>query len=243
MGRVPYGDALALQMEICALKRRGLRDDVLLLLEHPPTITLGRNGQWRHLLVPVSVLAEKGVERWEVDRGGDITYHGPGQLVGYPILALEGEERDVHRFMRGMEETLLLTLRAFGVEAGRRERLTGVWTARGKIGAMGVHISRWITRHGFALNVTTDLALFGLIIPCGIADAGVTSMREFLGKDLDLRVVADTLAGYFGGVFRRQVAWCDEDELRSAMDSAKQEPIAGTKAALAGGEEAYEEVH
>jgi lipoyl(octanoyl) transferase len=220
LGRRSYGEALALQMEICDLKKRDWADDVLLLLEHPPTITLGRNGRWQHLVASDTVLAERGVERWEVDRGGDITFHGPGQLVGYPILKLEGAERDVHRFMRNMEEALLLTLSGYGITAERRQKLTGVWTASGKIAALGVHISRWITRHGFALNVSTDLSYFDLIIPCGIVGAGVTSMSNLLEKELDLLEVAQAYTCRFGDVFSREMVWTREAELRREMAEA-----------------------
>jgi lipoate-protein ligase B len=223
-------------MEICGLKRRDWADDVLLLLEHPPTITLGRNGRWQHLLVTDAVLTGRGVERWEVDRGGDITFHGPGQLVGYPLLKLEGAERDVHRFMRNMEEALLLTLAGYGIAAARRQKLTGVWTASGKIAALGVHISRWITRHGFALNVSTDLSYFGLIVPCGIAGVGVTSMSKLLERKLDLLEVARAYTKRFGEVFSREIVWTGEAELRAEMVEANDRLSANVTGARGGGE-------
>jgi lipoate-protein ligase B len=213
LGRVEYPIALALQMRICEAKKSGFADDVLLLLEHPPTITLGRNGKWHNLLVSEAALSARGVVRFEVDRGGDITFHGPGQLVGYPLMRLEPGERDVHRFMNNLEISLINLLANFEIGAGREARLTGVWTKHGKIGAMGVHISRWITRHGFALNVTTDLSYFDLIVPCGITGKGVASMQSILGRAPALREVADRYAAHFADAFGRKMVWVSEDKL------------------------------
>ena len=216
-GCVPYGEALDLQMEICRLKRLGFEKDVLLLLEHPPTITLGRNGNRNHLLVGEEFLKSRGVELWNVDRGGDITFHGPGQLVGYPILSLRANERDVHGYMRNMEESLIRLLALFGIEAGRVPGLTGVWTQDGKIAAMGVHISRWVTRHGFALNVNTDLGYYDLIVPCGISGKGVTSMQKHLQRAMDMQEIADRYAIEFGSTFGRQMIRMNERELRDEL--------------------------
>lgn len=207
LGITEYPQALDLQLRICELKKRGFREDVLVLLEHPPTITLGRNGDWHHLLVPDETLKSRGVMRIAVDRGGDITFHGPGQLVGYPILELERAERDVHRLMRNLEQSLIQTLAAYGIGASREKGLTGVWTSAGKIAAMGVHISRWITRHGIALNVNTDLTYYDLIVPCGITGKAVTSMRTILNHSVDLRDVAERFAAEFGMVFNRRITW------------------------------------
>jgi lipoyl(octanoyl) transferase len=212
-GRIEYPTALELQMRICEAKKSGFADDVLLLLEHPPTITLGRNGKWHNLLVSDAELSARGVRRFEVDRGGDITFHGPGQLVGYPLVKLEAGERDVHRFMHNLESSLIGLLASYGIEAGRESKLTGVWTKQGKIGAMGVHISRWITRHGFALNVTTDLSYFDLIVPCGISGKQVASIRSILGRELDVREVAGRYAEQFAGAFARTMIWVSMDEL------------------------------
>jgi lipoyl(octanoyl) transferase len=219
LGSLEYRRALELQMQVCEMKKKGFREDVLLVLEHPPTITLGRNGRWHHLLASKEELAARGVECFEVDRGGDITFHGPGQVVGYPLLHLEGRERDVHRYMRCLEEVLLRVLQAYGIESGRREGLTGVWTGEGKIAAMGVHISRWITRHGFALNVRTDLAYFSLIVPCGIAGEGVASMSSVLRRDVEVQEVADLLVREFGSVFGRRMAPVSEDDLHKALQT------------------------
>jgi len=217
LGSVEYRRALELQMQVYEMKKKGFREDVLLVLEHPPTITLGRNGRWLHLLASEEELAARGVQCFEVDRGGDITFHGPGQVVGYPLLQLEERERDVHRYMRCLEEVLLRVLEAYGIEGVRREGLTGVWTGQGKIAAMGVHLSRWITRHGFALNVRTDLAYFNLIVPCGIAGEGVASMSSVLRRNVEVREVADLLVQEFGSVFERRMVRVSEGDLYKAM--------------------------
>ncbi len=213
LGRIDYEPALALQMRICAAKQAGFEPDVLLLLEHPPTITIGRNGKWAHLLATEETLRARGVRRFETDRGGDITYHGPGQLVGYPIVRLEGAERNVRQYMHNLEECLIRALAGYGIETARDPKHIGVWTKEGKIAAMGVHISRWVTRHGFALNVNTDLSCFDLIVPCGIAARGVASMAQLLARPVDLREVAGRVASEFGAVFRREIAWQMPGEL------------------------------
>ena len=205
LGCVDYSRALSMQFRICDAKKRGFQPDVLLLLEHPPTITLGRNGKWHNLLVSDEQLRARGVLRYEVDRGGDITFHGPGQLVGYPILTLGAGERDVHSFMWNLEESLIRLLISNGIEGRRIDKWTGVWTDEGKIAAMGVHISRWTTRHGFALNVNTDLSCYDLIIPCGIEGKGVTSMEALLSRRIDLKSVADDYIPYFGQVYGRRM--------------------------------------
>ncbi len=216
-GCVSYGKALELQMEICRLKRLGFEKDVLLLLEHPPTITLGRNGNRNHLLAGEELLKSRGVELWDVDRGGDITFHGPGQLVGYPILSLGAGERDVHGYMRNLEESLIRLLALYGIEGKRVSGLTGVWTRDGKIAAMGVHISRWVTRHGFALNVNTDLGYYDLIVPCGIVGKGVTSMQKHLQRAVDMQDIADRYALEFGSTFRRHMIRMEDCELRDEL--------------------------
>ncbi len=189
----------------------------MLLLEHPPVITLGRNGRWSNLLASDEILQARGVDRFEIDRGGDITFHGPGQLVGYPILRLERGERDVHLYMRSLEECLIRMLSAYGIRAHRDPGHTGVWTEGGKIAAMGVHLSRWITRHGFALNVNTDLSYYDLIVPCGIAGKTVTSMSRILSRPVRLEDVADRTAVEFAALFGRRLEWHTEEELRSEL--------------------------
>lgn len=204
-------------MQICEAKKRGFGQDVLLLLEHPPTITLGRNAKLNHLLASRTLLASRGVELWNVDRGGDITFHGPGQLVGYPILSLGTGERDVHRYMRNLEEGLIRLLAGYGIEGVRDPDFTGVWTTHGKIAAMGVHISRWITRHGFALNANTDLAYYDLIVPCGIHGKKVTSMRELLSHSIALDALAHQYITEFGPVFNRTMVPMEERELLDVL--------------------------
>ena len=218
LGLTDYQKALDLQMKVCELKKRGFREDVLILLEHPPTITLGRNANRHHLLVSDEVLRARGVSLFAVDRGGDVTFHGPGQLVGYPIVQLDRTERDVHRLMRNLEESVIRVLSSYGVEAGREERLTGVWTPKGKVAALGIHISRWITRHGFALNVNTDLSYYALIVPCGIVGRTVTSMESLLKRSFDLGEVAGRFAGAFGEVFHRDMVWIAFPDLKQKLE-------------------------
>jgi len=222
LGTIDYARALDLQMRICALKREDRLPDVLLLLEHPPTITLGRSGQWRNLLASEEVLRSRGVTRHETDRGGDITFHGPGQLVGYPLLKLGPGERDVHRYMRNLEETLIRALASCGIESHRADKLTGVWTKQGKIAAMGVHISRWITRHGFALNVRTDLSYFDLITPCGLVGKNVASMESVLSKPVEMRQAIDRVIVEFGQVFDRQMIEIGDATLFFSRNSSEQ---------------------
>jgi len=211
--RLDYERALALQMRICENKKRESAPDVLLLLEHPPVITLGRNGDWHNLVVSEEMLKARGVTRHHVDRGGDITFHGPGQLVGYPLLKLERHEQDVHRFMRHLEETIIRTVAEYGIEAWREEKMTGVWTTDGKICAMGIHISRWVTLHGFALNVNTDLSYYDLIVPCGLVGKSVTSMQAMMGREIELKQVAEKLKGHFGRIFGRTMVEETPDQL------------------------------
>jgi lipoate-protein ligase B len=220
-GCVPYSRALDLQMQICQMKKGGFEKDVLLLLEHPPTITMGRSGKLNHLLIKEEDLNARGIAFWNVDRGGDVTFHGPGQLVGYPILSLRGTERDVRGYMHRIEESLICLLAGYGIEAAREPKWIGVWTQTGKIAAMGVHISRWITRHGFALNVNTDLSFYDLIVPCGIVGRGVTSMQRHLSREVTITEVADRYALEFGRLFERNMVWVkEEDVVREIRDYA-----------------------
>jgi lipoyl(octanoyl) transferase len=184
LGLVPYGEALEIQRQLVEDRKAGRIPDQLLLLEHPPVITLGvkaRNDR-SHVLASLERLAEAGVALFETGRGGDVTYHGPGQLVGYPILDLRPDRCDVHRYVRDLEDVLIRTAAEFGVTSSRVAGLTGTWVGSGKLAAIGVRISRWITSHGFALNVTTNLSHFNLIVPCGIADRGVTSLERLRGS-------------------------------------------------------------
>ena len=196
-----------MQRQLVEERRAGRIDDVLLLVQHPHVLTLGVKGDGgrSHVLATDESLAERGISIHETGRGGDITYHGPGQLVGYPIIDLRPHRCDVHRYVRDLEEVLIRTAAGFGVEAGRVEGLTGVWTGpdrRVKLAAIGVRISRWITSHGFAFNVSTDLGFFGLIVPCGIADRGVTSLEQ-LGWNGSIDEVEDSVTRHFLATFDR----------------------------------------
>jgi len=199
-----YGEALALQEELVAARQSGQIADQLLLLEHPHTITLGRNGHMENLLASEAALASAGISFFPINRGGDVTYHGPGQLVGYPILDLREWKRDVGAYVRGIEQTMIDTLAEYGIESGRISGLTGVWVRERKIGAIGVHISRWVTSHGFALNVNTDLSYFQYIVPCGLTKP-VTSMAQ-LGARASVAEVGLRLAGHFGRIFDCEIA-------------------------------------
>ena len=200
-----YAAALALQRALVEERNRGAIDDTLLFVEHPHVITLGVRGDGgrSHLVATPELLAARGVEVHEAGRGGDITYHGPGQIVGYPILDLKPDRQDVHRYVRDLEEVLIRTAADYGIDAARVAGLTGVWTGREKVAAIGVRIARWVTSHGFALNVTTDLDYFKLIVPCGIADRGVTSLERLLGGWIDCAEVQNHIVAHFCRVFDR----------------------------------------
>src|SRR5215471_19529120 len=208
LGRVPYGTALQLQRTLMELRKAERVENTLLLLEHPPVITLGRNAKLGNVVAPPEFLAQKGVELFEIDRGGDVTFHGPGQLVAYPILDLRSFEPKVGavEYVRRLEEVLIRTCGDFGIGAQRIKGLTGVWTyalrnkPEAKIAAIGVHISRAVTTHGFALNVSTDLDYFTMIVPCGIANKPVTSMERELQKSLTVDDVATAASRNFGRV-------------------------------------------
>ena len=202
LGTVSYGDALALQAELVAKRRAGEIPDTLLLLEHPHVITLGSGSHDENVLVSAEERAARGIELFETGRGGDVTYHGPGQLVGYPILDLKPDRQDLHRYLRDLEEALILTLAEFGLEAGRKEGLTGVWVDGRKLAAIGVRVSSgWITSHGFALNVSTDLSFFGTIVPCGIRDHGVGSISAELSRPVPMAEAEAAFVRGFERVF------------------------------------------
>ena len=203
LGVVPYRQALTLQRELVEERRADRVSDLLLLLQHPPVITLGVKGDGgrSNVLVSGDRLAELGVELSETGRGGDVTYHGPGQIVGYPILDLKPDRCDVHRYVRDLEDVMMRVCADYGVTAGRIPGLTGTWVDGDKIGAIGVRISRWITSHGFAFNVSTDLREFQLIVPCGIADHGVTSLEKASGRELSISEVEDHVIAHFATVF------------------------------------------
>lgn len=232
LGRMPYGEALALQQRVTAGRKENLLGDTLLLVEHPPVLTLGRNSNRQNILASDAELQGRGVEVHEINRGGDVTYHGPGQLVGYPIVDLRGDlpgKKGPHLgpvdFVRLLEETLILTCKDLGVMTQRICKRTGVWTLDGgsirekKIAAIGVHVSQGVTSHGFALNVTTDLRDFRWIVPCGISDCGVTSLEEETDESQSptMEQAMHATIRNFGRVFERQMLWSESlDELLAA---------------------------
>jgi lipoyl(octanoyl) transferase len=201
LGRVDYAEGLRLQRELVAQRKGEAIPDTLLLLEHPHVYTLGRNAKREHLLISNRQLAQLGAELFEIDRGGDITYHGPGQLVGYPIFNLAKHRRDIAWFMRSLEEVFIGVARDFGVEAGRLAGAPGVWVGNDKLVAMGVHVSRWVTSHGFAFNVSTDLRYFDWIVPCGLRGKGVTSLEKLLGRPVAMEAVIARVVEHVGRVF------------------------------------------
>jgi lipoyl(octanoyl) transferase len=204
LGIVAYDQALALQRQLVEERRVEAVPDLLLLVEHPPVLTLGVRGDGgrSHILARPEALAASGIEVFETGRGGDITYHGPGQIVGYPIINLKPDRCDVHRYVRDLEEVLIRAVADYGISAKRIEGLTGVWVGEEKLAAIGVRISRWITSHGFALNHVTNLSHFDFIVPCGIADRGVTSLAK-LGCSAGRHEVEERIAHHFGEVFER----------------------------------------
>lgn len=247
LGLIGYAEAYALQKRIVAARKADAIEDVLLLCEHPHVITQGRNGKREHLLVGEHVLQQKGVEFYETSRGGDITYHGPGQIVGYPILNLGEIRRDVVWYVRMLEEAMIRATADFGISARREPGRTGVWVevaeggsslatclprteSRGhsplatfeKVGAIGVHISRWVTSHGFAYNVSTDLRFFDLIVPCGIADRKASSLEKLLGRAVEKDEVAPRLAKHLGELFGRELQDTSKEELLKKLEHAEQ---------------------
>jgi lipoyl(octanoyl) transferase len=201
LGRVSYAEGLALQERLVRERQAQSAPDTLLLLEHDPVFTLGRNARAENVLFPADDLRARGFDVFEVGRGGDVTYHGPGQVVGYPIVDLSPDRRDVHRYVRDLEDVLIRTCADYGVAAERVAGRTGCWVGREKIGAIGVRIARWVTSHGFAFNVANDLDPFGLIVPCGIRDASVTSLTRLLGRPVTPDEVMDRLTHHFEAVF------------------------------------------
>jgi len=206
LGLLDYGKALEYQRAVAQARIAGtIEEDVLLLVEHPPVVTLGRSAKNQHLLASPELLAARGVELFEVERGGDVTFHGPGQLVGYPIIDLKRHKRDLHWYLRQVEEALIQAIGDFGIPGDRQAGYTGVWTNNRKIASIGVHARDWVTWHGFALNVSTDLGYFDLIVPCGIQAVTMTSMSVELETPADARRVADAVMSAFGSVFSLSV--------------------------------------
>ena len=208
LGLVPYAEALAMQRAFVEDRKAGRIPDQILLLQHPAVITVGVRGDGgrSNIVAPPERLVELGIDVSETGRGGDVTYHGPGQIVGYPIIDLKPDRCDVHVYVRDVEEVMIRVCADYGVSAGRVQGLTGTWIGTEKIGAIGVRISRWVTSHGFAFNVSTDLSHFGLIVPCGISDRGVTSLEKATGRRIGLAEVEDRVVRHFCDVFERQAA-------------------------------------
>jgi lipoyl(octanoyl) transferase len=205
LGLMPYAEAHELQQELVEKRKLDEIPDQFLLLEHPHVITLGRAANGANVLIDDETRARFGVELFETGRGGDVTYHGPGQLVGYPIIKLAPDRCDIRRYVRDLEEVLIRTAADFGISARRIEGLTGVWAGNEKLGAIGVRISRWVTMHGFAFNITTDLDYFRLIVPCGIRNHGVTSLHKLVGSPVEMSAIEEIITGHFGQVFEREM--------------------------------------
>jgi len=226
LGLIGYAEAYALQQRVVAARKAGAIEEVLLLCEHPHVITQGRNGKREHLLASEHVLRQKGVEFHATNRGGDITYHGPGQLVGYPILNLGAIRRDVVWYVRTLEEAMIQATAEFGISAERVAGKSGIWVRAGKteekLAAIGVHISRWVTSHGFAYNVSTDLRNFDLIVPCGIADRKATSLEKLLGRSVEGKEVAPRIAKHLGELLGLEMKEASRKELLERLEHAEQ---------------------
>jgi lipoyl(octanoyl) transferase len=219
LGLVPYARALELQRAVARARISGaLAHDILLLLEHPPVITLGRSSKAQHLVATPEMRAERGVELFETERGGDVTFHGPGQLVGYPIVNLRQHRQDLHWYLRQVEAVLIHALEALGISAGRSNGRTGVWTSGRKIASIGVHARDWVTWHGFALNVINDLSHFDLIVPCGLPDVTMTSVARELGADAPpFPAVVETVARSFGTIFALDAELLESEVLTATL--------------------------
>lgn len=218
LGPVDYGEIFLLQEKLNKARSQGKINDLVLLLEHQPCFTIGRKGGFEHILVNDRVLEKEGIRLYETDRGGDITYHGPGQLICYPIIDLGGYGRDVHDYARRLEKVLIKTLESYGIRAGRKAEYPGVWVGQSKIAAMGIGVRRWITMHGVSLNVCPDMNHFSLIVPCGLTGFGVTSMTEQLGEPVDIAEVRQQLRLQFSREFDLELADISLQELKGIAD-------------------------
>ena len=217
---MPYDEAHALQRELVEARKAGHIHDTLLLLEHPPVLTLGRGAKADNILFSREVLAAQGVSVEEVGRGGDVTYHGPGQLVAYPIVDLHPDRRDVRKYVASLEETMIRTAADYGVTAERVDGFNGAWVGDRKLGAVGVRISRWVTMHGFALNNTTELSHFELIVPCGITGKGVTSLERETGEGAPMRELQERVVHHFAGLYEADVTWHEGAPERDQQQAA-----------------------
>jgi lipoate-protein ligase B len=225
LGLIAYEPAFALQRELVEARKSGAIPDVLLLCEHPHVITLGRNGKRDNLRAGERLLAQMSVEFHQTDRGGDITYHGPGQIVGYPILDLTEHRRDIRWYVEQLEETMIRATADFGVAAHRSDANHGVWldapAGEEKLAALGVHLSRWVSSHGFAYNVSTDLRFFDLIVPCGVAGKRATSLERALGRAVPLNEIRERLVAHFASVFERDPVHVSREELERRLHAAR----------------------
>ena len=226
LGTINYAEACSLQKRMVAARKADTIEDILLFCEHPHVITLGRNAKRENLLVSEHVLRQKDVELFESSRGGDVTYHGPGQIVGYPILNLSAIQRDVVWYVRTLEEAMIRATAEFGITAKRVTGKTGIWTGSGntdeKLGAIGVHITRWVTSHGFAYNVSTDLRFFDLIVPCGIADCKTTSLEKLLGRRVEETEAKPHIAKHLGELLGLEMKQISKKELFQKIEHAEQ---------------------
>lgn len=222
LGRTKFLDVWNLQREIVSRKKNGEIGDVFILNEHEPVYTIGKAGSENHLLATDTELRFRGVEIIPIDRGGDITYHGPGQLVGYPIIDLNNYYLDIHRYLRDLEDVIILTLKNFDINAKHDPDYTGVWVGNDKVAAIGIKVTSWITMHGFALNINTDLSYFDRIIPCGIFHKGVTSMRSILDRELDINEVVKILLKNFEKVFNCKIIYISEQNFYNLVEENKQ---------------------
>jgi len=219
LGQVAYREAYRLQTDLLSRRINGDIGDTLLLLEHPPTITVGKSGRVENILVSPAELAEKGIPLFFVDRGGDVTYHGPGQLVGYPIIDLKNRGKDLHQYVHNLEEAVIRTLDDFGIRGGRDRSHRGVWVKQREIAAIGLRVSKWVTVHGFALNIDADLAPFSLINPCGFSDRGATSMAEVLGREIAMTAVTERLLARFAEVFQVRLETGSDNLARAVVNN------------------------
>ncbi len=209
LGTIDYAEAHRLQKELQRKRVGGEIGDIVLLLEHPPVLTMGRSAKGKHVLATPELLEARGVQVHEVGRGGDVTYHGPGQLVAYPIIDLKPDRKDVRKYVASLEETMIRTCADFGLAAGRVEGLNGAWIGERKVGAVGVRISRWVTMHGLALNVNSELRQFEMIVPCGIQDKGVTSISAELGHTVHVADAFEPIAQHFADLYDADIEWHD----------------------------------
>lgn len=216
LGRIDYKEALDIQKKLLSLRQEGRIEDTLLLLEHLPVLTIGKSGEHSNVLIPEQALKDEKVTVYEVERGGDVTYHGPGQIVGYPILDLNNHVKDIHYFIQRIEEVFIELLKdEYGITAGRDPKYIGVWVGDEKITAIGFNIKRWVTMHGFAFNVNTNLEHFKWINPCGITDKGVTSLKKILGHDMDMDMdmVMQQVIGHFCSIFNMEYEIIEKQHL------------------------------